>query len=162
MERQKRVGSRLRRWKTRMPFSRMGRADQEHDQDLGQEAEAEASDEDGREDDLGTISSVTTRGSRSSASGARRRPAWKRYAEQIETPKPTIVSMPVTRVYSQMRWMLRTYCTRIALGGGMISGDMEEADDRLPRQDEADAENDRRQIFGDLVAIHHRRPQISP
>ena len=39
---------------------------------------------------------------------------------RMETPKPTIVSMPVTRVYSQMRWMLRTYCTRIALGGGMI------------------------------------------
>jgi len=39
---------------------------------------------------------------------------------RMETPKPTIVSMPVTRVYSQMRWMLRTYCTRIALGGGMM------------------------------------------
>ncbi len=82
---------------------------------------------------------------------------------RMETPKPTIVSMPVTRVYSQMRWMLRMYCTRIALRRrDDIERDMEEADDRLPGKDEADAEDDRRQIFGELVAIHRRRPQIRP
>jgi hypothetical protein len=165
VERQKRVRSRLSEVKARMPFSRMGKKQTRKTiRILGRKPKPNQVTKMGAKDDLGHHLQRDREGIEGPAHHEREgNQHGKRHAQQdgdaeaddrLHAGDQGVFpdAMDVADVLHQDRARRRDDIER----------DMEEADDRLPGQDEADAEDDRRQIFGDLVAVHHRRPQISP